>query len=64
MMEDRYVSIEQSLIDSCSEVKAMREGKREEHTWDELADYIDHLVAFEQGDTYGSHLDYTVSAGY
>ena len=47
MMEKRYISVEQSLIDSCKEVKAMREGKKPEHTWDELSAYIDTLVAEE-----------------
>ena len=48
-MNERYISIRQSLIDSCKEVKAMREGKQIEHTWEELAAYIDSLIAVEQG---------------
>ncbi|MBQ9365426.1 MAG: hypothetical protein IJT82_06590 [Schwartzia sp.] len=49
-MDERYISVQQSLIDSCKEVKAMREGRQAERTWEELADYIDSLVAAEQAE--------------
>ena len=64
MREERYISVKQSLIDSCREVKAMREGKQEEHTWDELAAYMDSLVAAEQGGAYACHLDNALPTGY
>lgn len=36
MNDERYVSIEQSIIDSFTEIKEMEEGRLPERTWDEL----------------------------
>lgn len=34
--DDRYISIEESIIQSCKEVKLMQAGLMPKHTWDEL----------------------------
>ena len=33
---DRYISVEQSIIDSCKEIKEMIAGKKPKHYWPEL----------------------------
>ena len=34
--DERYISIEQSIIDSCREIKLMEAGLMPKRTWDEL----------------------------
>ena len=39
--DDRYISVEQSIINACKEVKLMMEGRLPEHTLDELWQRMD-----------------------
>lgn len=34
--DERYISIEQSIIDSCKEIREMEAGRLPKRSWDEL----------------------------
>lgn len=48
MVNERYITVEESLRESCREVNAMRRGEAPEHTCDELFALIDAMVAEER----------------
>lgn len=47
MKEARYISIEQSIIDSCKEVREMEAGRLPKRTWDELKAKLEEEFAEE-----------------
>ncbi len=55
MKDDRYISVEKSIIDACREVKEMRAGKIPEPT---LKDFFAEMNALIEQETFnGSHTD-------
>ena len=61
MNDERYVSIEQSIIDSFTEIKEMEAGRLPERTWDELKaklekEFAEELEAERRQETYGNNL--------
>ena len=45
--DDRYISIEESIIQSCKEVKLMQSGLMPKRTWDELKSELEKEFAEE-----------------
>lgn len=39
-MEERYCTIKESIIESCKEVKLMREGKKEKNSWKQFVEEL------------------------
>lgn len=59
--DERYISIEQSIIDSFSEIREMEAGKRPERTWDELKaklekEFAEELEDERRQELYGNNL--------
>ena len=46
--EKRYVSVEESLIEACKEVKLMRTGKLPERTWEDFEKELKQWIAEEE----------------
>ena len=45
--DERYISIEQSIIDSFNEIREMEAGRLPERTWDELKSKLEKEFAEE-----------------
>lgn len=45
--DERYISIEQSIIESCKEIKLMQAGLLPKRTWDELKAKLEQEFAEE-----------------
>lgn len=61
MNDERYVSIEQSIIDSFTEIKEMEAGRLPERTWDELKaklekEFAEELEEERRQEIYGNNL--------
>ncbi|MBQ6296503.1 MAG: hypothetical protein IJK81_02195 [Selenomonadaceae bacterium] len=61
MNDERYVSIEQSVIDSFTEIKEMEAGRLPERTWDELKaklekEFAEELEEERRQELYGNNL--------
>ena len=59
--DERYISIEQSIIDSFNEVKEMEAGRLPERTWDELKaklekEFAEELEGERRQEIYGNNL--------
>lgn len=59
--DERYVSIEQSIIDSFTEIKEMEAGRLPERTWDELKaklekEFAEELKEERRQEIYGNNL--------
>ena len=59
--DERYISIEESIIQSLKEVKLMQAGLMPKHTWDELKaelekEFAEELEAERRQETYGNNL--------
>lgn len=46
--DKRYISVEESIIEACKEVKLMREGKLPERTWADFEKELKKMVAEEE----------------
>ena len=58
--EDRYISVESSIIDACKEVKEMREGKLSEPKLEDFFAEMKNLI--EQEKLNASHTDKTIQS--
>ncbi len=61
MNDERYISIEQSIIDSFTEIKEMEAGRLPERTWDELKaklekEFAEELEEERRQGIYGNNL--------
>ena len=61
MNDERYISIEQSIIDSFTEIKEMEAGRLPERTWDELKaklekEFAEELEEERRQEIYGNNL--------
>ena len=61
MNDERYISIEQSIIDSFTEIKEMEAGRLPERTWDELKaklekEFAEELEEERRQELYGNNL--------
>ena len=59
--DERYISIEQSIIDSFTEIKEMEAGRLPERTWDELKaklekEFAEELEEERRQEIYGNNL--------
>jgi len=59
--DERYISIEQSIIDSFTEIKEMEAGRLPERTWDELKaklekEFAEELKEERRQEIYGNNL--------
>ena len=59
--DERYISIEQSIIDSCKEIREMEAGRLHKHTWDELKtklerEFAEELEEERRQELYGNNL--------
>lgn len=59
--DERYISIEESIIQSCKEIKLMQAGLMPKRTWDELKaelekEFAEELEAERRQEIYGDNL--------
>lgn len=59
--DERYISIEQSIIDSFNEIREMEAGRLPKRTWNELKaklekEFAEELAAERRQETYGNNL--------
>lgn len=59
--DERYISIEQSIIDSFNEIREMEAGRLPKRTWDELKaklekEFAEELEAERRQELYGDNL--------
>ena len=59
--DERYISIEQSIIDSFNEIREMEAGRLPQRTWDELKaklekEFAEELEEERRQETYGDNL--------
>ena len=59
--DERYISIEQSIIDSFNEIRDMERGRLPKRTWDELKakleqEFAEELEDERRQDVYGNRL--------
>lgn len=59
--DERYISIEQSIVDSFSEIREMEAGRMPERTWDELKaklerEFAEELEEEERNELHGNNL--------
>ena len=59
--DERYISIEQSIIDSCKEIREMEAGLMPKSTWDELKaelekEFAEELEEERRKEIYGNNL--------
>ena len=59
--DERYISIEQSIIDSFNEIREMEAGRLPQRTWDELKaklekEFAEELEEERRQESYGDNL--------
>lgn len=59
--DERYISIEESIIESCKEIKLMQAGLMPKRTWDELKaklekEFAEELEAERRQELHGNNL--------